>query len=343
MKRCLSSSRGLPVPLVMLCVPLILFLAGCGRAATPEPTVSSRPLRVVVSTTVVGDVVSAVGGEAIALTVLMPPGADPHGFQPTPRDVAALSEADLVFINGLGLEEGLLPVIEGAVAAERIVAVSEGLPVLRGADEPEHDDHAADEGHDEHEGTSPTTATGAEHEHAVDPHTWMDPNHVIVWARVIAEALAQADPNHRRDYEARAQAYIAELEALDAWIRQEVATIPPEKRLLVTDHLVFGYFARRYGFEQVGAVIPGFSAVAEPSAQELAALEEAIRSHGVPAIFVGTTVNPRLAERVARDTGTRLLRIYTGSLSGPEGPAPTYLELMRYNVRTIVAGLRPES
>jgi ABC-type Zn uptake system ZnuABC Zn-binding protein ZnuA len=323
-------------------VALILVLAGCGRAATPEPTVSFRPLQVVATTTLVGDVVSAVGGDAVALTVLMPPGADPHSFQPTPQDVARLSQADLVFINGLGLEEGLLPVIEGAVAAARIVAVSEGVPVLSGVDEHGHEDqeeHAAD---DEHDGSTPPSGSGDTHEHLVDPHTWMDPHNVMVWTRVIAEALARADPAHRSDYEARAQAYIAELEALDAWIRQEVATIPPEKRLLVTDHLVFGYFGRRYGFEQIGAVLPGFSTVAEPSAQELAALEEAIRGRGVPAIFVGTTVSPRLAERVARDTGTRLLTIYTGSLSGPEGPAPTYLEFMRYNVRTIVAGLRQE-
>ena len=342
MKRCLSSCVAVSARTVVFFVALILFLTSCGRAATPEPTVSSRPLQVVATTTLIGDVVSVVGGDAIALTVLMPPGAEPHSFQPTPQDVARLSQADLVFINGLGLEEALLSVLEGAVAAARIVAVSEGIPVLSGSDEPGHDDHEEHGEHEEHEGSTSTTETGDAHAHRVDPHTWMDPNNVIVWTRVIAEALAKADPDHRSDYEARAQAYIAELEALDAWIRQEVATIPPEKRLLVTDHLVFGYFARRYGFEQIGAVIPGVSAVAEPSAQELAALEEAIRAQGVPAILVGTTVNPRLAERVARDTGTRLLTIYTDSLSEPEGPAPTYLELMRYNVRTIVAGLRQE-
>ncbi len=335
MKSSLSYRIGLPVRTAVLGMAFILVLAGCGRAATPEPTVSSRPLQVVATTTLIGDVVSAVGGDAIALAVLMPPGADPHSFQPTPQDVARLTQADLVFINGLGLEEGLLPVIEGAAGA-RIVTVSEGIPVLSAADEHGHDEH------EEHEGATPTTEAGDIHEYLVDPHTWMDPHNVMIWTRRIAEALARADPAHRSDYEARAEAYIAELEALDAWIRQEVATIPPEKRLLVTEHLVFGYFARRYGFEQVGAVIPGVSAVAEPSAQELAALEEAIRARGVPVIFVGTTVNPHLAERVARDTGTRLLTVYTDSLSGPEGPAPTYLELMRYNVRTIVAGLQQE-
>jgi ABC-type Zn uptake system ZnuABC Zn-binding protein ZnuA len=320
-----------------LLLAFVLFLAGCSGMATPTPVASARPLQVVVSTTLIGDVVAAVGGDAIALTVLMPPGAEPHGFQPTPRDVASLSRADLVFVNGLGLEAGLLSVIESAVAPERIVAVSEGIPALAVSDD--HEETAVEDEH-AHEETTPTADAGDAHVHSVDPHTWMDPNNVIIWTRVIAEALAKADPDHRTEYEARAQAYSAELAALDSWIRQEVATIPPERRLLVTEHLVLGYFARRYGFEQVGAVIPSVSAVAEPSAQALATLEDAIRARGVRAVFVGSTVNPQLAERVARDTGVRLLTIYTDSLSAPDGPAPTYLEFMRYNVRTIVEGLK---
>lgn len=318
---------------VVLCVTLAV--AGCAAAPTPTSAPVARPLPVVATTTILGDVVAAVGGEAIALTVLMPIGAEPHSFQPTPRDVATLSGAALVFVNGFGLEEGLLPLIESSVPSERIVAVSAGITPLAGAEAHEHEEDA--DGH-EHEEATPTEEAG--HTHPVDPHTWLDPNNVIVWTRTIAQALAQADPAHRADYEARAQAYIAELEALDAWIRQEVTTIPPAKRLLVSDHRVFGYFAQRYGFEQLGAVIPGFSTLAEPSAQELAVLEDTIRAAGVKAVFVSTTVSPGVVERVARDTGIRLLTVYTHSLSEANGPAATYLDLMRYNVRTIVEGLR---
>lgn len=325
------------VVLVVTILLVTLLVTGCAAAATPTPRPSGQPLPVVATTTLIGDVVAVVGGEAIALTVLMPVGAEPHSFQPTPQDVARLSGAALVFVNGFGLEEGLLPLIESSVAPERIVAVSEGITPLAGAEAHEHE-HEAETGEHEHEEATPAEEAG--HTPPVDPHTWLDPNNVIVWTRAIAQALAQADPTHRADYEARAQAYIAELEALDAWIRQEVAAIPPANRLLVTDHLVFGYFAHRYGFKQLGAVIPGFSTLAEPSARELAALEDAIRAAGVKAVFVSTTVGPGVVERVARDTGIRLYTLYTHSLSAPDGPAPTYLELMRYNVRTIVEGLK---
>jgi ABC-type Zn uptake system ZnuABC Zn-binding protein ZnuA len=147
------------------------------------------------------------------------------------------------------------------------------------------------------------------------------------------------DPANAETYRANAAAYIAELTALDEWIEEQVAQVPPERRKLVTDHEVFGYFAQRYGFEQVGAVISGVSTLAEPSAQEMAALQERIGELDVPAIFVGTTVNPTLAESVARDTGTQIVELYTGSLSDAGGPAPTYIEYMRYNVSRIVEAL----
>jgi len=275
-------------------------------------------LNVVATTTLVGDVVRVIGGEAIALDVLLPVGAEPHGYQPSPQDLAELSQADLVFVNGLGLEEALMPTLASAVAHEKIVAVSDSVEAIELAG-------GEDEG---------------EHEHGLDPHAWTDPNNVMVWTDNIVRALSAANPAQRDGYESRATAYRQQLTALDAWIRQQVAQIPERKRKLVTDHAVFGYFARRYGLEQVGAVIPGFSALAEPSAQELAALEDAIRGLGVGAIFVGNTVNPSLAERVAKDANTRLLFIYSDSLSDADGPAATYLDFMRYNVGVFVDGLR---
>ncbi len=301
-------------PLLIL---LALLLAACSGPAPAGDQAPDR-LNVVATTTLVGDVVRVIGGEAIALDVLLPVGAEPHGYQPSPQDLAELSQADLVFVNGLGLEEALMPTLASAVAHEKIVAVSDSVEAIE------------------------LTGGGNEegHEHGLDPHAWTDPNNVMVWTDNIVRALSAANPAQRDGYESRAAAYRQQLTALDAWIRQQVAQIPERKRKLVTDHAVFGYFARRYGLEQVGAVIPGFSALAEPSAQELAALEDAIRGLGVGAIFVGNTVNPSLAERVAKDTNTRLLFIYSDSLSDADGPAATYLDFMRYNVGVFVDGLR---
>lgn len=276
--------------------------------------VSARaaPVRVVATTTIVGNVVAQVGGDAIALDVLLPPGADPHAFEPTPQDLARISEADLLFVNGGGLEASLDPVLHGA--ARRIVSVSEGVP-FRLLDEEEH-------------GGS-----------GLDPHVWFDPTNVAIWATNIARALTEVDPAGGEGYALRAQAYREALADLDLWIVAQVSQIPLERRRLVADHAALGYFADRYGFTEVGVLFPGGSTLAEPSAAGLAALEEAIRALGVSAIFVSTTVNPGLAEQVAEETGIQLRLLYTETLSTPGGPAATYLDLMRHDVAAIVEGL----
>jgi ABC-type Zn uptake system ZnuABC Zn-binding protein ZnuA len=173
-----------------------------------------------------------------------------------------------------------------------------------------------------------------------DPHTWTDPNNVMIWVRNVEAALSLLDPTHAPAYQANAEAYQSDLEELDAWIRQQVAEVPEADRQIVTDHRTLNYFVGRYGLVQVGAIIPGYSTLSEPSARELAAMEEAIQELGVKAIFVGKTVNPALAETVAEDTGTRLIFIYTGSLSAKGGDADTYIAYMRYNVDAIVSALR---
>jgi ABC-type Zn uptake system ZnuABC Zn-binding protein ZnuA len=195
---------------------------------------------------------------------------------------------------------------------------------------------------DEHAEESAEEQAGEEqHEHAVgDPHTWMNPNNVILWVQNIAAALAQADPANATAYQENAAAYTAELQALDEWICQQVAQISPERRKLVTDHASLGYFADEYGFEQVGLVIPSLSTSAAPSAQELAALQDAIRQENVRAILVGMTVNPTLAAQVAADTGVQLIFVYTGSLSAAGEEADNYLAFMRYNVTAIVNALK---
>lgn len=300
----------------------LILLSGC--SSTPKN--SSEHVQVVASTTIVGDIVRAVAGDTIDLTVLLPPGADPHTYEPSPQDMTRLADARLIFLNGGGLEELIEPLIESAGGHAEITHLSDKIPLLEWS-----------------EGHLPGAAqdTEASHPHGGgDPHVWTDPNNILVWVDAIESALREINPGEAEQYQANAAQYRTELQELDKWIVSEVAQIPSENRLLVTDHLEFTYFAKRYGFTLVGAVIPNYSTSADTSAQELAALEDAILAQGVRAIFVGNTTNPALAQRVANDTGVELVTLLTGSLTAPGGEADTYLDYMRYNISRIVQALQ---
>ncbi|MHB1482172.1 MAG: metal ABC transporter substrate-binding protein [Bellilinea sp.] len=292
----------------------LILLAACQPAA-PRNTGS---LSVLATTSIVADVVRQVGGESIEVTTLLPLGADPHSFQPAPRDMALVADASVIFANGAGLEEFLEPLIDNAGATARVIEVSGGIVLL----------DAAAEGAESGDGYSG------------DPHTWVDPNNVLVWVENIRAALTSLEPERADEFQRNADRYAAELRALDTWVRQQVESIPPENRILVTDHLVYGYFAERYGFTQVGALIPGFSTISSPSAQELAKIENDIRAYKVKAIFIGESVTPALGQRVAEDTGVQLVKLYHASLSEPDGDAPTYLDMIRYNVSAITTALK---
>lgn len=308
--------------LILISFILTVFvLTACSTQAeypTSGQQVSDERLKVVATTTIVGDVVSQIGSDLIELSVLLPVGTDPHGFDPTPQDISKVSEADLVFASGAGLEEFLDNLIESAGAQDKVIQVSDGIDFLILEGEGDEHDH-----------------TGA------NPHTWTDPNNVMVWAHNIELGLSKLDPKNASTYHANAETYQTELETLDAWVREQVALIPPENRKLVTDHTLFGYFAEKYDFEQVGALIPGYSTLAEPTARDLADIEDAIQDLKVKAIFVGNTINPALAERVSEDTGIQLIFVFTGSLNEPGGEAGTYIEYMRYNTSTFVDALTP--
>ncbi len=311
-----------------------LLLMGCG--ADVNSSSGDADVYVVATTTIVGDVVSQVGGEVIALDVLLPVGADPHAFDPTPQDIAKVSEATVIFANGAGLEAFLEPLLENADDHADVVHLSDALDLrafpMASEDDGDHN-HEEDGDHD-HEEDAGHAHTGA------DPHTWTDPNNVLVWVDVIEKTLSALDAANAEVYAANAEAYRAELQALDAWVREQVATVPPDNRKLVTDHAMFGYFAARYGFEQIGAVVPGYTTMAQPSARELAELEDHIRAYGVNAVFVGNTVNPDLTQRVAEDTGVRLVSLYTGSLTESDGEAGTYIAYVRHNVGEMVEALK---
>jgi ABC-type Zn uptake system ZnuABC Zn-binding protein ZnuA len=274
--------------------------------------------------------------------VLLPIGGDPHSYQPTPQDLAAIEDAQLMFINGFDLEEALGTLIENSADPSKIIEVSDGIdPLYFGEHTEEHENNGEEDHHDAEEGAPEDDGhedEGHPHE-GVDPHVWMDPLTIHVWVENIAGALISIDPDNAADYQANAQAYRQELDALHQWALAQFAAVPEEQRLLVSDHETFNYLAQAYGLDVVGA-LTGFSSLSESSAQELAALEDAIRELGVPAIFVSTTVPPGLAERVAADTGVQVVRVYTGSLSGPDGPAASYLEMMRYNISQISGALQ---
>jgi ABC-type Zn uptake system ZnuABC Zn-binding protein ZnuA len=283
---------------------------------------AGEKLRVVATTNIVGDVVHQVGGDTIELTTLMGIGIDPHSYVPTPAGSAAIHDAHIVFASGAGLESDLEDAFESAGGDAVQVHLSDGLQhrLAGGTLEEAGDGHAHDKGD-------------------IDPHVWFDVENVIHWVESVEKALSALDPANATAYQANAAAYAQELEDLDAWVVEQVAAIPQANRKLVTNHPSFGYFAGRYGLEQVGAVYP-FSPSAEPSARDIALLEDAIREYGVPAVFTESTVNPKLAEQVADDTGTKLVSLYSGSLGGPGSGAETYILLIRYDVGAIANALK---
>jgi ABC-type Zn uptake system ZnuABC Zn-binding protein ZnuA len=316
-----------------------------------------RKLQVVATTNIVADVVTQVAGDSIDLYAMLPVGADPHSYQPTPQDLRALTDADVIFINGLGLEEAMALTLEEFEA--KTVVVNTGIEAVEFGGEETHEEHAdeehadeehadeehADEEHADEEHADEEHADEAGHDHAhdgADPHSWFSVHAVEKWTHNIHHVLSDLDPANAEAYESAASAYAEELEALHAELVTLVDALPTEKRKLVTDHDSLGYLAAEYGFEVVGSVIPSFSTLAEPSAQDLAELQEQIRAEGVTAIFVGTTINPRQETQMAEDLGIQVVSIYTGSLSEADGPAATYIDFMRYNVGKIVGALGAE-
>ncbi len=301
---------------------LSALLAAC--AAPPAQPTASTKLQVTATTSIVADIVRQVGGEYVVVDAIVPIGADDHQYQPTPQDVAKVANSTIVFENGLGLETFMDQLVQNAGGKAKIISVSDGITPQSSSS----DVHSPD--------ATPSNQAG-------DPHVWTDPNNVMIWVKNIETALSEADPAHARQYAANAQTALDSLAALDKWIKTQVAVIPADERKMITDHLIFGYFCSRYGFDQVGAIVPSYSTSSEPSAQDIAALEDAIRNYQVKAIFLGQNVNSSLAQRVAGDTGIALVQIYTGSLTNSSGPAATYQDYMRFDVNAIVLGLTGNS
>jgi ABC-type Zn uptake system ZnuABC Zn-binding protein ZnuA len=291
---------------ILIFLPLLILVASCSSVDQPD----SAKLNVVASSQIIGDVVLAISGDLVEVTFIIPPGTDPHAYEPSPQDAISFAEANIIFINGFGLEEALQPLL--AEHGDKVIDISEGIQPL---------------------------TLHEEGESGPDPHVWMDPLNVKIWVDNITETLGAADTTNASTYSANAETYKAEIDELDDWALEQIDRIPQEDRVLVTDHESFSYFASHYGFEIIGTVIPSYSTLSEPSAGELAQLESSIQEFGVKAIFVGVSLNPSLAQQVAEDTGIQLVPIYTESLSDSNGPAANFLEMIRYDVEAIVAAL----
>ncbi|AZZ53123.1 zinc ABC transporter substrate-binding protein AztC [Rathayibacter festucae] len=292
-------------------VVALLALTGCSAGA------DDRPL-VIVSTNILGDVVERLVGEEAEVVTLMKPNADPHSFEISAQEAARLRSADLVVSNGLGLEEGLQQHLDAA-AAEDVPAFVAGDAI----DVLDYSDGDAEGG--------------------PDSHFWTDPARMIAVVDALAPVLAELDGADPAALERSAAEYRAELEALDAEMTAAFAAIPEERRALVTNHHVFGYLADRFDFAVVGAVIPGGTTLAAPSASDLADLVEAVEETGVPTIFAESSSPDRLVQALASEADIRVevVELFTESLTGPEGGAPDYLSMMRVNTQRIATGLSP--
>jgi ABC-type Zn uptake system ZnuABC Zn-binding protein ZnuA len=270
-------------------------------------------LQVVATTAPIAALTREVGGDLVSVTTIIPPGVEAHDFDPDPGDVRRVHDADLVLRNGIGLDDFLDEVIDGAGVST--VTVTEGVDVQPGAgDEAGGDD---------------------------DPHVWHDVDNAKLMTLNIAEALSEADPENASTYDANARAYAALLDDTDQEIRALLDPIPADQRKMVTNHDAFGYFIRRYSLEFVGAVIPSVTAGAEPSAGELADLEELIEEEDVRAIFAESELDARIAEQLSDDTGVRFVTdLYADSL-GPEGSeAGTVHGMLLWNARRIAEALK---
>jgi zinc/manganese transport system substrate-binding protein len=280
-------------------------------------------LRVVATTSIIGDWAKAVGGDDIDLATLVGPDGDPHDYEPVPGDSLTLLKADLVFENGLGLEHWLDKLATSAHAGARRVVVTRGIEPRRMS---------------EAEGGHPGSREGDG-----DPHAWQDVKDAEVMVGNIRDALIQADPAHAGAYRDRADAYLKKLDELDAYAMKQIHSLPKNRRTLVTSHDAFGYFGERYGMDISRSALESVTTeAADPPAQQIASVVARIRSTGVPVIFLENIQNPKLIDQIATEAGVKVgPPLYSDALGKPGTDGGTYLKMIRYNVDTLVKALKP--
>ncbi len=292
---------------------LLIALTGACSPAIKSQTTSSAP-RVLATETFLGDIAQNVAGNRIQVETLLRATVDPHTFEPTPQDAIKITDSQVLIVNGLGYETWLTKTLANLSGQRVVVVATTGL--------------------------KPNPDPSGEHPDG-DPHMWMNPLNTIRYAENIRDGFIQIDPTGKDVYTANADAYIAKLKDLDQWVKDQITQLPPEKRLLVTNHDALGYFAQAYNFKIVGAVIPSVTDEASPSAQQMAGLIDTIKSSGAPAIFLDIGENQNLAKQIASESSAKVVTdLYVESISVPTGPAPTYIDMIKHDVTIIVEALK---
>lgn len=294
-----------------LAILILLIIASCGGRS--ESSAGETAPVILTSTTFLADMAQNIAGDRVKVESLLPIGSDPHSYQPTPQDMTKIAQSKLLIINGAEYEHFLEALLENAGGEREVIEASAGIS-------PREDAESVRGG--------------------TDPHLWLDPNHVMVYVENIREGLTHYDPDGAATFQSNAEGYVAQLLDLEAWISEQVSQIPPERRLLVTNHESLGYFADRYGFTVIGAVLSSVSSNASPSAEQMAELIDQIKSSSSPAIFLDEVENPALAQQIADETGVEVVEdLHLESLTdGP--PAETYIDMMKHNVTRIVNALK---
>jgi zinc/manganese transport system substrate-binding protein len=286
-------------PNILLC--LICFLA----LATPAR--AQERLNVVASFSILGDFVHAVGGDRVNVGTLVGPNADVHVYTPAPGDAKTIAGAKLVIVNGLGLEGWLPRLVQSAGGKATIIVASKNIAPLK-------------------------------HGTEADPHAWQSVVNAKIYVANIRDALAAAVPADAAAFRANAERYLAELDALDAELRAAVAHIPPDRRKVISTHDAFGYFAEAYGIAFIAPL--GVSTETEPSARDIAGIIGQIRQAKIPAVFLENMSDDRLIGRIAAESGARLGgTLYSDALTGEKGDAPTYIAMVKHNIRALTSAL----
>ncbi len=295
------------------------LLAGAAAAAltfASLPALAQEKLPVVASFSILGDFVQRIGGARVAVTTLVGPDGDAHVYSPTAADAKAMAAAKLVVVNGLNFEGWMTRLVKSSAAKAPIVAAAAKVTPLK-----EAGGHSHGHGHG-----------------GADPHAWQDVGNAKLYVAAIRDALVAADPTGKADYESNADAYLAELTALDADLRAAIGRIPADRRRAITSHEAFAYFEKAYGLDFVSP--QGVSTEAEASAKDVARIIRQMKAQKIPAVFLENVTNPRLIEQIARETGAKVGgRLYSDALSGPAGPAGTYIAMMKHNISQIEKAL----
>lgn len=294
------------------------IVLAAGLLALPLAAFAQEKLPVVTSFSILGDIVSSVGGERVKVISLVGADQDAHVFEPKPTDVNAVQQAKMVVMNGLGFEGWMVRLTKSAKFKGETVVASRGVKARQMEDEHDHHHHGKQES---------------------DPHAWQDPRNVKLYVKNIVAALSKLDPAGASVYEQNGARYITELDALDAWAAEQYASVPAAKRKLITAHDAFGYHSARYGIQFLAP--SGVSTEHDASAQDVAKLIRQIKREKIKAVFIENMSNSKLLEKLAKEVGvTPSGKLYADALSRADGPAATYLSMMRYNVTQILAGLR---